>query len=454
MLTARWFLDNCYTDKNGKPLIYWIEGDYYIWNGIRYLTIPEEIIRGELWKYLEPAQVEVKGKLEPYYPSRPRVGNVMEGFNSLCQIQGPLDKPFWTVDGIALPAEEMLPVKNGLLHFRSNSLIPPDPYYFSTSGIPVEFNPEAPEPKEWLKFLGQIFNDDQERIEVLQEWFGLLLTSITTYQKILLIVGPKRAGKGTITRIIKALLGGESICAPTFSSLSQNFGLSPLLGKKVAFVTDARSGPRADQSVIAERLLSISGEDPQTIDRKFRAPCTVNLSVRFVIFSNELPRIADASGALASRFIVLKLEQSFIGREDIGLYDRLAVELPGILIWALEGLHRLRKRGHLHQPAAAADSLEDLERTGSPVSAFVQDCCRVGPEHEISKKDLYRAWCDWCHENGRNKPGTDASFGRDLKAAVPTIKNAQHRINNMRPWFYQGITVSALGVSQGVTGDD
>jgi putative DNA primase/helicase len=52
-------------------------------------------------------------------------------------------------------------------------------------------------------------------------------------------------------------------------------------------------------------LLSITGEDTIIIDRKFREAWTGRLQARFPILSNELPCLADASGALASRFIVL-----------------------------------------------------------------------------------------------------------------------------------------------------
>ena len=62
---------------------------------------------------------------------------------------------------------------------------------------------------------------------------------------------------------------GIVVVAPTLASLVQNIGLAPLIGKPLAIVGDARIGARADQAVITERLLSISGEDFMTIDRKF-----------------------------------------------------------------------------------------------------------------------------------------------------------------------------------------
>jgi putative DNA primase/helicase len=59
---------------------------------------------------------------------------------------------------------------------------------------------------------------------------------------------------------------------------------------------DARLGSRADNMIAVERLLSISGEDTITIDRKYRDPWTGRLPARFMILTNELPRFSDSSG--------------------------------------------------------------------------------------------------------------------------------------------------------------
>src|SRR4030095_13195092 len=95
-----------------------------------------------------------------------------------------------------------------------------------------------------------------------------------------------------------------------------------------------------------ERFRSISGEDSLTIDRKFRDPWTGRLPTRFVILTNELPRLADASGALGSSFILFVLPRSFYGAENPTLTDELLTEAPAIFNWALEGLDRLMAGGH------------------------------------------------------------------------------------------------------------
>ena len=110
-----------------------------------------------------------------------------------------------------------------------------------------------------------------------------------------MVVGPKRAGKGVIGRVLRFLIGRENICGPTLASFATNFGLWPLLGKSLAVISDARLGGRTDSQVVVERLLSVSGEDALTVDRKNLEPVTCKLSTRLMILSNELPRLTDSS---------------------------------------------------------------------------------------------------------------------------------------------------------------
>ncbi len=65
-----------------------------------------------------------------------------------------------------------------------------------------------------------------------------------------------------------------------------------------------------------------------------------------VVLTNELPRLTDSSGALASRFIVLVLSKSFYGKENPRLTHELLLDAPAIFNWALEGLDRMNARGY------------------------------------------------------------------------------------------------------------
>jgi putative DNA primase/helicase len=250
-----------------------------------------------------------------------------------------------------------------------------------------------------------------------------------------------RSGKGTISRVLTALLGADNVSAPTLGSLAREFGLASLIGKKAAIISDARLSAKADQQAIAERLLSISGEDHQGVPRKFMSDFNGPLQVRFVIFSNELPRLSDASGALPSRFVLLTMKKSFLGQEDLGLTNRLMGELPSILNWSLDGLTRLSERGYFLQPNSSREAIQELSDLSSPIGAFLRDNCAQGPEYAVEVKTIYTAWCRWCEDQGRDFPGTMQSFGRDLRAALPGLSTTFPRDKGERVRVYQGITL-------------
>ncbi len=357
-------------------------------------------------------------------------------------IPAPMDSP--EQEETTWPAEAILPAKNALVHLPSLMeqicrTAPPTPRFFNAAALEYDFDPAAPPPLQWLSFLEQIWGTDIESIAALQEWFGYLLTPDTKHQKILMMVGPKRSGRGTIARVLKALAGSSSVVNPTLSTLARPFGLASFIGKPIAVFPDARLSSRPDNAAIVECLLSISGEDDQTIDRKHMPAWTGKLSTRFVLISNELPRLRDASGALAGRLIILRFIRSFFGQEDMALFDRLRPELPGILRWAIAGWERLNRRGRFLQPRSAGELVATMDELTSPIAAFLGDRCVLEPDATCPVAAMYESWRSWCQEHGRDAIGDGHSFGRDLHAAVPALTTIRPRTALGRLRYYQGI---------------
>jgi len=309
-----------------------------------------------------------------------------------------------------------------------------------TSALEFDYDPHADAPKEWLKFLNSIWGSDPESIASLAEMFGYLLTDDISQHKIFMLVGPPRSGKGTILRVLEALVGKANRCSPSLSSLGGPFGLQSLLGKRMAMISDARLSGKADQHAIIENMLRISGDDAVDVNRKNLPSLDgVTLRARFVMATNELPAFTDASSALANRFIPFKFTTSFLGSEDHGLTSRLLQELPSILLWALSGLDSLRSRGYFVTPESAHDIANELLEQTSPMRTFVTEKCIVAEGHSADRDDLFKAWKAWCADQGRDHPGTKVSFGRQLSAAFPTIKRTQPRESGTRLNLYSGV---------------
>lgn len=412
------------------------------WRGNRYCQVEDEWIKQRLQPWLHRALRYIfnkkTGELELVdFESNPTtVNHALDTIRALVHLPASTVSPSWLDSGMDRPpALELLPCKSLTLHIPTGRVLAPTPALFTINALDFDYEPSPKPPERWMKFLGQLFGDDIESVELLQEWMGYCLTGDTAKQKMLLLVGPRRSGKGTIGRVITNLVGRGNVVGPTTSSLAGSFGLQPLIEKSLAIVSDARFGGDSVGTVV-ERLLCISGEDTMTIDRKFLGAVSMKLATRFMFLTNELPRLNDASTALAGRFLVLRLTNTFYGNEDVTLTDALLAELPGILLWAIDGWKRLHARGKFVQPKSGKDAVRDMEDLASPVGAFIRDRCVVGTGHRAWVDDLYNAWKGWCELEGFNAVSTKQAFGRDLMAAAPGV--ARRRGTGMVA-FYEGI---------------
>jgi putative DNA primase/helicase len=172
-----------------------------------------------------------------------------------------------------------------------------------------------------------------------------------------------------------------------------------------------------------------------------------------MILSNDLPALWDASGAMASRLILIPFPNSFLGKEDIFLEQKLRAELPGILNWAVAGYRSLNKRGHFQQPEKSKELLEEIKKLGSPVLAFVAECYTTGPGKMIRKDVLYSAYKIWCEDEGI-KPWDKRWFGRNLRSAVPELMTGKPEFSGVRVPVYEGIGVLEEGADELCVPDD
>ena len=440
MAVARVLLPSWTDDEQRPTLLHW-RGQWMLWEGTHWRELDAAEVRAVAYKELEHAQYEAETprggtEVKDWAPNKKKIADLMEAMAAIRLLPPSVDAPAWT-DGRPQDGP-VVACTNGLLDVSTRTLRPLTPEYFNLVSVPFDYDPDATCP-DWLAFLRRVWGDDIEAVKALQEWFGYVLSGRTDQQKILLVVGPTRSGKGTIARVLGMLVGKGNVAGPTLAGLATNFGLSPLLGKPLAVISDARLAGRDGHQVV-ERLLTISGEDTIDVDRKYREPWTGKIPARLMILSNELPNFGDSSGVIARRFIVLQMTVSWLGKEDTGLTDRLAQQLPGILNWALLGLARLERNGRLTQPSSSLDAITTIQDTASPTSAFVRDQCRTGPDCSVPVDQLWEAWKDWADGQGV-KPGTKAMFGRNLLAVEPRIKREKPRIGGTRIPTYGGIAL-------------
>lgn len=222
----------------------------------------------------------------------------------------------------------------------------------------------------------------------------------------------------------------------------RQFGMQSWIGKKVALFADVKvDGIGVDRlNAISEILLVVTGEDVRDWERKYQGTWSGMLNARIIMFSNELIKLRDDSGALPGRFITWQMKQSFWGREDFKLGETLKVERPGILNLALEALDELRKRDRFLQPKSGLEMSQELEELASYITMFINECCVIGVDQEALMSALFTRWQGWCAEKGIRWGIEEPQFSQKLRAKVPTITSSRPRSGGAgRPTHVFGI---------------
>lgn len=285
---------------------------------------------------------------------------------------------------------------NGVLDLRTGALLPHSKQLYSTKLLPYDYRPGATAPHT-MKFFNDIFEGDESKIALLQEWFGYMLSPSYQYHKVMLLLGPPRSGKGTIGHLLETLVGDANYIGAALESFAKDDFIDGLTYRTVAFSGDtAKTVSANNREMIIERIKKISSGDPVEFGRKWKSRGNIRLPTRLTFAANHIPRLFDDSGALAGRVLLLPFEVSFLDREDPHLIDRLKPEIEGLAIWALQGLARLNARGKFTLPEASRDEIEFMNDSYSPLRVFMRECCQLGDTNAITScteaYDRYRAW--------------------------------------------------------------
>lgn len=442
---ARQFI-GAYRYDEQPTLCRWNSG-WYRWDGARWAEVSDEAMETELVQSLESAVYEARDGGDIVYkdwdPNAAKINDAKRMLRSLIQAPELGDPPFWMDERDGDP-REYVPLANGLLHVPTRRLLPATPAYFTENAVPYGYDPDAPEPVQWLRFLKEVWPDDPTAIDALQEWFGYVVSGRTDLQTILFMIGASRAGKGVINRILKALVGKGNVVSPRTKALAGQFGLEDFLGKSLAIIGDGKLNSRTrGLDDIVELLKSVSGEDDPSVSRKGRTSWHGRLPTRIVLVSNEVPDLRDASGAAAARALPLWFSHTVPkSRRDPKLADRIiATELPGVLLWALRGLDRLNANGQFTIPLSSAGLVQELDEGSSHLNAFIADRCVVAADQQVWVKDLYRVYATWAAIYARKELLDEGPFGKELRA-LPHLKDVIERKREGPPprrYYYAGI---------------
>lgn len=400
---------------------------WYYWAGHSYELIGDKDAQRESvtkWMLDNYPKVEITQR---------DAGDILNAARSLatkCEGRGPsywIGEPEvdWNLNECFVTPTQIVNLNNGETHKTSPTL-------FCSIPIPIEYNPEASREAapDWELVMNSQWADDPDARNTYEEWLGYCLTPDTSQQKILLIWGAPRSGKGRIVEVTQDIVGEKNFTPINAKTLADSHGKQSMVGKSLAIMGDARFS-QIDQQATVENLLSISGEDTQWINPKGKAAYGTKLSTRLMITTNKPVTLSDDSSALANRFVILTHKESFLGQEDVELKERLKdpKQLQAILNLAIKGWRRLKARGRFEEPKSSRTIRETMQAASSPTQQFAADMLVVDPDAYAIKKEVYDAFVEYLKDLGQERIPRDSTFGAQLLTAIPKITTDQ-RMNS------------------------
>lgn len=274
------------------------------------------------------------------------------------------------------PEGAWIHVKNGWLNWKTLEFEGHSPERRSLYKLNVDYVPEAKCPKV-TAFLSKATTLDDGRDQVAQVWdTASQLLSNDTPTKALSLAGPPRSGKGTFSRLLEEIVPETLRCSVGLRALSEDSHSSAgLYGMRLNVIGEAEQVYIEDTSTFNRAF----GEDPITANPKYQQPFSFRNTALWVMMQNDLPQIADSSGAFVSRLTPIQFAESHVGREDRGLGKRLLAELPGILNELVAALRARDARGGGFLPGHPS-VVEHFSEETNPLMSFWKECIQPAPD--------------------------------------------------------------------------
>ena len=297
--------------------------------------------------------------------------------------------------------KHLLNLKNGMFDIDAFELLPHSSQHYSTVQIPLEYNPNA-KCDRFENFVDEIMDGDQERVKVVQEMVGYLLTAETIIHKAFFLLGAGANGKSLLLDIVTTLVGQDNVSNLTLQDLERPFSRANLIGKTVNIATENEVSGKGFNSQYFKAI--VSGDRIQ-VEKKYEPSTSYSPICKLVFAVNNLPYSPDKSHGLHRRMFILPFNRCFEGENaDKHLQKKLLGELAGILNWALIGLKRLREQEYEFTVSSVVNEAVDSYKVEqNPMLEFMKGwLVKSGPEERISRREIMAKYQNWCQENAHS----------------------------------------------------
>ena len=267
------------------------------------------------------------------------------------------------------------------------------------SRLPVVYNPDAPAPVIWLNFLNGLLH--AEDIPTLQEFIGYCLIPSNKGQRMMVIKGNGGEGKSQIGAVLSAIFG-TNMKDGSIGKISENRFARADLERRLLMIDDDMDMNALPKTNYIKTI--VTAEAKLDLERKGVQSYQRDIYARFLCFGNgALTSLYDHSDGFFRRQLILTTKDKPADRtDDPFLVEKMCAELEGILLWCLEGLHRLVQNDFRFTVSErAAANVDTIKRSSNNVIDFMESegYFRFKADYSISSKEFYNIYKQWCEDN-------------------------------------------------------
>jgi putative DNA primase/helicase len=292
---------------------------------------------------------------------------------------------------------------------------------FITSVLPANYNAEADCPL-WVKFLGEVQEEDEEKLRFLWKAIGYSLTAATSEKCFFFCYGAGGDnGKSVFTEVLQHVLGspekgGYSLAARTESFMTKPSGadgvgddIAAMRGSRAVFAPETKDGRAID----AQLMKLLTGGDTISARHLYGKPFNFVFGAKIWITGNHAPVVRDNGDAFWRRCRLIPWPVRISPeRQDKGLSKKLVAEAEGILAWAIEGAKAWKTEG-LGYPDSIRQAVQEYREDNDVLGKFLSECTMSRSGARTSPTELFERYESWCrHRN--EKAMTMTAFGRRL----------------------------------------
>ena len=319
--------------------------------------------------------------------------------------------------GFASPnrEEHLAGLGNGIFNVKTQKLLPFSPDYVFLSKASVNWNPNAvcpvfPDGWTFDGFLDEQFDNDSEcRLAIYQILQLALLTNMAKRVFVYFYSLQGRTGKGTLTELIRQLVGPQNSGSANIEQLEQTFGLENVYNKSFIYGNE-------NDNVFAKSSVNIKNlatGDSVTVNRKSIVNLSVCATPLIIQSMNTTPVFKGLDGGTKNRMRVLEFKHSY--------YDDDNEKVKNVYIKNREFLEYLAHKVLLMpvqlmvDPKPSREIKESIEMESNSVLEWFVDEFDEFTGNEFSTHALFDTFRAWLKQQNKKDNMSQLTFSKRFK---------------------------------------